>query len=822
MVRWLILLAIGLAGTAQAQVDLDTASSGAFDVMQAVQQQSSAPQEDAATVPSPARTGSERVEVPGLKLPDGWRAATRLRQQRIPDEKIPAFLEADRMDGSPDTELTLQGNAQVRRIDGIIKGDRIDYSRETGDVVITGNARILRDATLVTGPSARMNVDTYSGEIEQPSFWIGANGGSARAEHADIFSRSQMRLTQVTYSGCPCPKPSWYIEADRLDIDLDENEGVARNGVLYFKDVPILASPYLTFPVKKERKSGFLVPIYGMSSRSGVDLSLPYYFNLAPDYDLTLTPRYLSKRGLQLGAETRYLGSNYAGTLQGAYLPDDDETGQNRWAYRWRHAQKLGGGFYTDWDLARVSDDNYFRDMTSVGLNTATTTHLPRRARFGWVDTYWQSSVQVYKYQTLQDPEAPLRPPFDKLPELRLTGERYDWGGFDAKWASTAVRFRRPLFLGNRLGAEGERFQTYPTLAYPIVRPGWFLTPKVGVNYTKYNTDWFGADWNNLGSTDGYRRSQSRTLPIASLDAGLVFERDTSLFGRAATQTLEPRLYYLRVPYRDQSHLPVYDTTLGNFSFDQAFQENIYVGGWDRIANANQLTAALTSRWIDSETGIERLSLSAAQRLYFENQRVTLPNEVPRDNVRSDYLVAASAALTDTLGTEVGAQYNPYDNEWSRGYATARWAPQRLTSVALTYRYQRAPLPDVPYQPAGQNQISLSMQWPFSKRWYGVGRVDYSLGSEGSTVSKSARGSRVTQAIIGLEYKGDCCWAARVFFQRYAVSAVQENTAIFFQLELLGLGALGSDPIGLINRSLPGYEPVTPQQPGGTLFERYE
>jgi LPS-assembly protein len=758
----------------------------------------------------------------GIKAPDGWTASTRLRLHHLPDEKIPAFLEADQMAGDPDSNLTLTGNAQVRRIDGIVKGDRIDYSRETGDVVVTGSARMLRDATLVTGPSARVNVDTGSGEIEQPNFWIGATGGKARADHADIFSRSQMRLTNVTYSGCPCAKPSWYITADVLDIDMDENEGVAKNGVLYFKGVPILAAPYLTFPVKKERKSGFLAPIYGTSSRTGFDLTAPYYFNLAPNYDLTLSPRYMSKRGPLLGAEGRYLDANSHGTIQGAYLSDDLETGNSRWLYRWRNYSKLGNGFYTDWDLAGVSDDDYFRDITSVGLDQASTTHLPKRARFGWANSYWQTSVQVYKYQTLQDPEAPLRPPFDKLPELKLEGQRYDWGGFDADWASSVVRFRRPVFFGQRLGAEGNRLQTYPTVSYPIVRPGWFITPKVGVNYTQYDTNWYGTDWNGLGSTAGYQRNQSRTVPIASLDAGMVFERQTTLFDRSATQTLEPRLYYLRVPYRNQNNLPVYDTTLGNFSFDQAFQENTYVGGWDRIANANQVTAALTTRWIDSDTGIERLSLSAGQRMYFEDQLVTLPGEQPRKNVRSDYLAAASAALTDTLGTEVGAQYNPYDSQWSRVYATARWAPQRLTSVSLTYRYQREPLPDVPYQPAGQNQVSLTVQWPFTSRWYGVGRVDYSVGTQNNSVSSAVRGSRVTQAIAGLEYRGDCCWVARTFFQRYAVSAAQENTAIFFQLELLGLGSIGSDPMSLIHRSLPGYEPVTPPPTSGTTFERYE
>lgn len=423
-----------------------------------------------------------------------------------------------------------------------------------------------------------------------------------------------------------------------------------------------------------------------------------------------------------------------------------------------------------------------------------------------------------------------MTPPYDKQPELYLRGARYDWGGFDVDWTSTAVRFSKPLFLGNRNGPNGDRLQTYPTVSYPIVRPGWFVIPKAGVNYTQYQTDWYNGDWlglnsgtANAGTSFGYPRSQSRTVPIMSLDAGLIFERDTTLFGKDSIQTLEPRLYYLRVPYRDQSKIPVYDTSLSDFSFSQAFDENIYSGGWDRISNANQLTAALTTRWLDASTGFERASVAVAQRLYFADQQVTLPGETPRENVRSDFLVGASAALTDTFSTDVAAQYNPYDNHWSRALLSGRWSPQRLTTVALAYRYQRDPQAGVAYQPQGQNQISLAVQWPFTKRWYGVGRIDYSLrNGPSSTVSGTNDSPRVTQAIAGLEYKGDCCWVGRMVFQRYAVSATDANTALFFQLELTGLGSLGTDPMNLLNRSIPGYSRITPPAPTGTTFERYE
>ena len=308
------------------------------------------------------------------------RTSPGLRLHSLPDGNIPAYLEADSIDGDPDSDLTLTGNAQVRRIDGVIKGDRINYRKDSGEVDVEGSARMMRDGTLVTGPRAKFNVDKYTGEIEA-EFLDGATGGFAVAEHADIFSKSQMRLHTVTYSGCNCEKPSWYIKATTVDVDFDENEGVARNGVLYFKDVPILASPYMTFPVKKERKSGFLVPTYGTTSQGGLDISIPYYFNLAPNYDLTLQPRYFSKRGTQLGGEFRYMGWAYNGTLVGTYLPNDQIRDRDRWMFRWTHQQVLGNGFYTDWDYAKVSDNNYFRDISQLGLNQASTTYLPQRRR---------------------------------------------------------------------------------------------------------------------------------------------------------------------------------------------------------------------------------------------------------------------------------------------------------------------------------------------------------------------------------------------------------------------------------------------------------
>lgn len=745
-----------------------------------------------------------RRESPGLRLhPD------------LDPDQLPVFTRSQSLQGDPASRVILQGNAEVRRNDVILKGSRIDYDRVADVLDAEGDVRLLRDGSVVTGPALRLNLEAESGEFQDPEFYVAATGGSGQAERAEFISRTQTRLHEVVYSGCPCPEPDWYIKARQVDLDFAENEGVARNGIVYFKGVPILGSPYLSFPLSDARKSGFLPPTFGVTSRSGVQVTVPYYLNLAPNYDATVYPTVYGRRGLQLGAEFRYLGLGYQGQLYGSWMAHDRESnGDQRWYYSIQHQQDLGRGFGLGWDLQRASDDDYFRDFSAVALDRASTVTLPQSVTLGWANSYFSAQLTPVQYQVLQDLDSPITPPYDMLPRFAFSGNRYDWHGADLRLAGEAIHFRRAPWLasGTRLPREeGSRVVAYPSITAPILRPGWFVVPKAGIHASSYRTDFNRSLYYDrqspLGGLTEYDiGSANRVLPILSLDSGLIFERDAQLFGRAMTQTLEPRLYYLYVPYRDQSTIPVYDTALADFGFSQLFSENLFSGGWDRIANANQLTAALTTRWLDGASGAERLRLSAAQRLYFTDQRVTLPGEAPRSNERSDFLFEIAGSLTNDLSGQATIQYNPYINRLEQSSISARWDAARLASVYAGYRYIRRS-----FQQSGQEQVSLAMQWPFSARWYGVGRIDYSM-----------QDSRFTQVLGGVEYNGGCCWTARVVAQRYAVSTESSNTALFFQLELNGLGRLGTDPLETLRRNIPGYQPVSrPIQPG-TPFERYE
>lgn len=759
----------------------------------------------------PARAAEPAVVAPSASL----RVSPGLRvHSELESEQLPVFTQGQELQGNPDESVTLTGDAQVRRNDVILKGARIQYDRMNEVLDAQGGVRLLREGSVVTGPSMRLELDTDSGNFSNPQFYVAATGGSGTAREAEFLSRDHTRLYDATYTGCPCPEPDWWIKARQVDLKFAENEGLAYGGVVYFKGVPILGSPILSFPITDERKSGFLPPTFGLTTRSGVQVTVPYYLNLAPNFDATLYPSLYARRGVQLGAEFRYLRPTFSGEILGTYLPSDRERGDDRWYYNLQHRQNLGRGFGLAWDLQRASDNDYFRDFSSVALDRAATVTLPQSATLSWANEYFSASINPVRYQTLQDTDSPITPPFDTLPRISFAGQRYDWNGFDLVMNGEATRFERSPWLANTLNLpdeKGSRYTIYPTLSFPVTRAGGFIIPKIGVHATRYDTRFNQSQYFDPGSGMGGLTtfdvaSASRVLPIASLDTGLIFERQGRLFNRDITQTLEPRLYYLYVPYKDQSTLPVYDTAHADFSFAQVFSENIFSGGWDRIANANQVTAGLTSRWIDSASGVERARVSAAQRLYFTDQRVTLPGESARTDQRSDYLFEVYGALTESLSGQATVQYNPQESRFEQASVSGRWDAARLATVYTAYRYRRPS-----FLQEGQEQASVAFQWPFSQRWNGVARVDYSL-----------RDSRFSQVLGGVEYNGGCCWTARVVGQRYAVSSESTNTALFFQLELNGLGALGTNPMETLRRNIPGYQSVTPPVTPGTPFERYE
>jgi len=522
-----------------------------------------------------------------------------------------------------------------------------------------------------------------------------------------------------------------------------------------------------------------------LSSTLGTDIRTPYYFNLAPNYDYTLTPRTMTRRGVLLENEFRSLDPRQRATLLYDVIAKDREFGESRdfRAVRYEHAAP--GGFGLGINYNRVSDDRYFVDFASNIVDTSNKV-LPQDGFVSYSRPYWSTAVRVTKNQTLQDPDPTqtVAKPYERIPQVTVNGYIAEWRGFEAGVGLEATRFAHPTF------EPGDRYLADLRAAYPILAPGWFVVPRARASSTTYNLD------SRFRPLDD---SPTRTMPILSLDTGLIFERDLAWFGRAAQQTLEPRLFYAYIPFRDQSNLPNFDSALADLNYAQLFTENIYSGS-DRISEANQLTAALTTRVLDDETGAERLRATIGQRYYFADQRVTLPGETPRTNNSTDVLAALSAQLGRSWAIDLAAQYAAERSEFVRATAGTRWQPRRASVLSAYYRYQTD----------GISQIDLSGQWPLSANWYAVGRFNYSLEDK-----------RLIDAISGFEYQQDC-WLVRFVVQRFATTATTRTTNFYVQLELNGFASVGTSVANLLKRNIPGYQALNPlpREPG--RFEFYE
>ena len=760
-------------------------------------------------------------------LPFAARAQEGLKLRLSPDLIDPSkktrvgavsFGMADKVTGTMDTDVTLTGNAELRRAGGdVLKADTMHYRQVEDDLFAQGAVRIVRDGNVYTGPEMRIKLDDYSGYFTMPEYFLSGTRNRRRPVEAEILTassdplfgrrdpvasnragfpgrgtadralfidRDHVDLDNPIYTTCRVGNLDWYIKADSMSLDQTTQIGEGTNARIYFKGVPILASPYISFPLDDSRKSGLLPPTVAITSRSGVEILQPWYWNIAPNYDLTLFPKLITARGLQLGADVRYLQPTFNGDFRAEGLPNDrDANGAGRYSLSALHRYN-NGAWSGYWNYSKASDNNYFVDFSRT-IAVSSQRILPRDAAITYGQPYWYATAHVLRYQTLQDAANPIVPPYEKSPQLLLHGARLDvLGGFDFTIDADATRFIHPTF------ASGDRFILQPTVSWPILRPGWFITPKLSYNTTHYNV----AD-----QPPGTPREFSRSLPIASVDSGLVFERDASLFGRALQQTLEPRLFYVRTPFRDQSKLPNYDSGITDFNFSQLFTENSF-GGYDRIADANQVTGAVTTRYINTEDGAEIFRASLGQRFYLSPQRVTLPGGTPIDSKRSDVLAEVSGQIFKSLSVDAGAQYSPIVKGFIRSNVGVSYRPEPTKVINAEYRYRKGDL----------EQIDLSGQWPLYGNFYGVGRVNY-----------STRDRKPIEILAGVEYRG-CCWVLRVVGSRYVTGTQTATSTLFLQLELNGLARLGSNPLESLKRNVPGYQIVNPPPPQGSPYLNYE
>jgi LPS-assembly protein len=690
-------------------------------------------------------------------------------------------VEAESIDGVADLEVTARGKAEIRHGDMTIFGETLRYNTELGRAEADGGVRLQRGADRFFGPRLYYNTQEDTGTFESPTYLL-QRDRTARgsAERVEMLGRDRYRLTNATYTTCEPGREDWILQASELELDFSEEEGTATNPRLQFFDTTIIASPWAMFPLGKRRRSGVLTPYYSQTTTRGVEIGLPYYWNIAPEYDATITPVIMAKRGYQLKNQFRYLQNSYAGELKVEYLPEDRIFNDSREGVSWQHSHTFLPGLTGQVDYNKVSDDRYFVDLASQ-VKQVSVGNLPQEANLTQTGAFgrhmpYAVQARLQRFQTLQDPLAPIVPPYHRMPQINFSTGYNDLGGmFDAAVPGEYVRFAHDTLT------EGSRTTFNPTLAAPLLSPGYYFTPKAGVRSTRYNL--------TRVTDPAQPEAPQVTVPWATVDSGFVFERDTSsLLGEGATQTVEPRLFYVYVPYRNQDQIPLFDTALADFNYAQLFTENRFVGG-DRFGDANQLTAALTSRFLHPN-GQEALRATIGQRYYFADERVGLtPTSPLRSTTDSDILAAIGGRVNPRWSFDSAAQYNRHEQRGERYSVALRYTPETAKVLNASYRYNREAL----------KQIDISTQWPIAPGWYGVGRYNYSLLDK-----------RLLEGLAGFEYNAGC-WVFRAVVQRIRAAADVSTTAFIMQIEFNGIGTIGTDEVvELLKRNVPGYSVTNP------------
>lgn len=677
----------------------------------------------------------------------------------------PAVIEADSLVGKAKDQIEATGNATLRQGGQSIRADSLLFNQRTHQVDAQGAVILNQSGNTMSGPHLQFNMDTSGGTMEQPQFYIKENDARGAAGVMRIQDRQHFSLDDATYTTCPAGNQDWLLNMGSLQIDRERQVGVAHNAYVQFKGVPILYSPWMDFPLGGQRKSGLLAPIFGGTSNGGSEITLPFYWNLAPNFDATLAPRLMTKRGLMLNNEFRYLEPRYNGELHVDVLPSDAIAKSSRALFSLNHNQTLAGRLSGYVNYAHVSDNDYFRDL-GASVNATSQANLVHEGGVIY-DAAWGTAIaRVQQFQTLQDPAAPIAIPYARSPQMKLNATQ-NFAGANVAFAGEFVNFSHPTEVN------AQRLVLNPSVGYPLVdKPAYYVTPRLALHGTYYS---MGAN-NTSAMPDA-----ARILPIMSVDSGVAFENESKMFSGDYVQTLEPRAFYVYIPYKDQSTLPNFDSAQADLSFTQIFTENRFYGS-DRVGDANSLTLALTSRLLEQDNGMEHLKMMIGERVSFSAPQVNLVTPTTTTN-KSDILLALAGRVTRQWSLDSEFQFDPNQSHAQRFNVAASYRPESGKVLNLGYRFTRNTL----------RQFNVSTQLPLSGRWHALWRWNYSL-----------QDSRILDTIVGLEYSQDC-WMLRLVAQQFATATQQTNTGFFIQLELNDFVKVGADPLDLLKQSIPGY-----------------
>ena len=676
-----------------------------------------------------------------------------------------------------------KGNVVVKRGGQELTTDRATYNQSSG-IVTAQNRMRLRDKNIILdAEQAEWSLNSDEGVLIDAEYLLRRSHARGKANYVSKNGASETDLYSASYTTCLKDDNFWSLKASEVNLDHKEAVGSATDVIVRIKDVPVFYTPYITFALDDERKSGLLVPSIGSSSETGLDIQTPFYWNIAPGSDVTITPRYMSDRGLQINGEYRYIYEQGKGEVNLGFLESDDLKndsdlinpfyGEDRKHLSLKHSSRFKSGWSSYIDYNYVSDSAYLEDFGS-NLSLASTTHLKRGLKVNYNGNNWVFKGKIQGYQTITNTTKP----YQRLPQLMLKGTVPDhYLGLSYGLHAEFTEFdHADLVAGRRIHIE-------PSMSLPLQSAAAFMTSRVSLKHTSYD-----LNANTVGLSDN---SPSRTLPVLSVDTGLFFERDMTISNTSYIHTIEPRAFYLYVPDRDQSDIPIFDSSMRTFHFGSLFAHNHFSGN-DRVGDANRLSMALTSRIINPETGQVHLRASLGKIQHFQDRDVVMPSMKKGTRTDSDMVAEVSAAIAKDWAFRGELQWNPHGNTSNLSALQLRYRGDKQQLLNISHRYRRdgtSPL-------NGIEQVDISGRLPISNQWSVVGRY-----------YRSIREGSLLEGLAGVEYQS-CCWATRLVIRDYVNDASDQdrNLALMFQVELKGLGNFGKRTDALLGRSILGYD----------------
>ena len=682
-------------------------------------------------------------------------------------------IQADYAELINKSDAQFSGDVQVKRADQTITADNVTYNNKQETASASGDVFYQEKGFALHSSQAQLQLSKNSGQFQDNQFIIENTHARGTTQTTHMINRNITQSTQVTYTTCAPNMSDWELQARTLELNKETGRGTARDVWVEVFDIPLLYTPYISFPIDDRRQSGILTPTFGNSDTTGTDLSIPYYWNIAPNYDATITPRIMSSRGLMLGGEFRYLTNSSEGQIAAEIL-HDTETNDERGQFSLQNKTIFSSRLSSDIDLNYISDDNYLEDFGN-SLSASSDRYLRSQASLNYRADHWSLLTKLDNYDSIDESIPSTSRPHRRLPQVLFNLRETEAFGI----AKIDMR-NEFVYFEHSDDVDAKRIDLHPGISTSFRTPSSFVTPRLSVRHTEYRLNDQAANINS---------HQSRTLPIFSVDSGLFFERDLNFAG-GMIQTLEPRAYYLYVPHKNQDDIPLFDTSEYDFSFNQLFRENRFSGA-DRVADANQLTLAVTSRFIESETGSERLRASVGTVVYFDDLDVGLkPTSTPITKNTSDLVSEVTAKITDAWSVRSALQYDPHAGKTQKATLGFHYRDREDRIFNATYRSRYEATSD------DLEQTDLSFKWPISKEWSTVGRWNHSIENDLSL-----------DTFLGLE-KDTCCWRFRVIARRYVNDAFDEEPkeGVFFQFELKGLTSFGQKLDSFLEEGILGYQ----------------